>query len=179
VQIDASLLSNPCQFFSSIPCTLPGTFRQSCLDTIENLYQIYQFLAAHDETRTLLHRFRLWPLVFIPRDGNTGDFLFPHQTFWNDPLSLLSSQETLPDSNGRIPIRPYYGNDPALQSLFLDILGVQLQPTIDDYMPLLSSVNDTDKLWQVIDVITKLTTEQNKHKEVRGNEKRLFSLPLI
>ncbi|CAF3761406.1 unnamed protein product [Adineta steineri] len=161
-----------------IPCTLPNTFRQSCVDTIENFCQIYQFLASNNEIRMLINRFRLWPLIFIPRGEKLGDFLFAHQTFWNDPLSILSSQNTIADFNGRIPIRPYYDN-PLLQSFFLDILHVESQPTIDDYIPLLSTIQDIDKIWQIIEIITKLTVEQNKHKEVREKCSTIAFIPCL
>jgi hypothetical protein len=115
----------------------------------------------------------LWPLIFIPRDQKVGDFLFVHQTFWNDPISLLSSQNTVTDSKGRLSIRPYYDNDPILQRFFLEILQVELQPTIDDYLPLLSTVQDTNKIWQIIEIITQLAIEQNKQQEVRGKESYL------
>jgi len=160
-------------FYFSIPCTLPNTFRQTCLDTIDNFHHIYHFLASNDETRFLLSRFRLWPLIFIPRDQKVGDFLFVHQTFWNDPISLLSSQNTVTDSKGRLSIRPYYDNDPILQRFFLEILQVELQPTIDDYLPLLSTVQDMNKIWQIIEIITQLAMEQNKQQEVRGKESYL------
>ena len=155
--------------YSSIPCSLGNTSRRSCLDTIENFRQIYHFLASNNETRTLLSRFRLWPLIFIPRDQNTGDFLFVRQIFWTDPIALLSTQDTIADTNGRIPIRSYYDNDPVLQEFFLDALKVELQPTIDDYLPLLSTIQDTD-IWKIIEIITKLAVEQNKQQEVRGKE---------
>jgi hypothetical protein len=160
-------------FYFSIPCTLPNTFRQTCLDTIDNFRPIYHFLASKDDTRALLSQFRLWPLIFIPRDQKSGDFLFARQTFWNDPVSLLSSQDTVSDSRGRIPIRPYYDGDIVLQAFFLEILQVELQPTIDDYLPLLSTVQDINKIWQIIEIITKLAMEKNKQQEVRGKENYL------
>ncbi len=80
----------------------------------------------------------------------------------------MSLQETITDSNGRIPIQSHYNNNPTLQAFFLDTLRVEFQPTIDDYLPLLSSVQDMDKIWQIIEIITKLAIEQNKQKEVRG-----------
>ncbi len=155
-------------FCFSIPCTLPDTFRQTCLDTIDNFHQIYHYLASNNETCLLLNRFRLWPLIFIPRDQQTGDFLFAHQTFWTDPISLLSSQNSVTDSKGRIPIQSYYDRDPVLQRFFLEVLNVESQPTIDDYLPLLSTVQDIDQNWQIIEIITKLTVEQNKQEEVQG-----------
>ncbi|CAF1564927.1 unnamed protein product, partial [Rotaria sordida] len=142
-------------------------FRQSCLDTIENFRHIYDFLASNDETCNLLSRFRLWPIIFIPRTQNTGDFLFVQQTFWNDPISLLSLQDTIVDSNGRIPIRSYYNDDSILTTFFLKILHVELHPTIDDYLPLLSIDQDINKIWQIIEIITKLAVEQSKQNEVR------------
>jgi hypothetical protein len=154
----------------SIPCTLPNTFRQTCLDSIDNFRRIYHFLTSNDETRILLSRFRLWPLVFIPRDQQTGDFLFVHQTFWNDPISLLSSQDNTTDCQGRIPILVYYGNNPTLEQFFVEILHIELQPTTDDYLPLLSTVQDINKIWLIIEIITKLAMEQNKQQEVRGNK---------
>ncbi|CAF3697074.1 unnamed protein product [Rotaria sordida] len=150
-----------------IPCTLLNGFHQSCLDTIENFRHIYDFLASNDETCNLLSRFRLWPIIFIPRTQNTGDFLFVQQTFWNDPISLLSLQDTIVDSNGRIPIRSYYNDDSILTTFFLKILHVELHPTIDDYLPLLSIDQDINKIWQIIEIITKLAVEQSKQNEVR------------
>ncbi|CAF1395347.1 unnamed protein product [Rotaria sordida] len=151
-----------------IPCTLPNTFRQSCIDTIDNLRPIYAFLASNDETRRFLSRFRLWPIIFIPRKQNTGDFLFVQQTFWTDPISLLSTQDIITDSNGRIPIQSYYNDDSILNIFFLEILHVELHPTIDDYLPLLSVDQDINKIWLIIQIITKLAAEQNKQKEVQG-----------
>ncbi|CAF2658198.1 unnamed protein product [Rotaria sp. Silwood2] len=160
-------LVNQTNILDIIPCTLPNEFRQSCLDTVENFRQIYSFLASNDETCNLLRRFRLWPIIFIPRNQNTGDFLFVQQTFWNDPISLLSLQDTIADSNGRIPIRSYYSDDSILNSFYLNILNVELHPTIDDYLPLLSTDQDINKIWQIIEIITKLAIEQNKQNEVR------------
>jgi hypothetical protein len=110
-------------------------------------------------------------LIFIPRDQQTGDFLFAHQTFWNDPISLLSSQNSVTDSKGRIPIQSYYGIDSKLAPFFLEILHVELQPTIDDYLPLLSTVQDIKQIWQIIEIITKLAIEQNQQQYIRGKEK--------
>lgn len=134
------------------------------MDSIDNFCQIYQFLASNHEIRSLIHRFRLWPVIFIPENQKEGKFIFVQQTFWHDPLSLLSSQ---PTSTNRISLESYYGNNTILQSFFLEVLGVEYQPTMDDYIPLLSNVHENDTLWQVIQVATKLTTEQDKHKEVR------------
>ncbi|CAF4681057.1 unnamed protein product [Rotaria sp. Silwood1] len=160
-------LVNQANTLDTIPCTLPNGFRQSCLDTIENFRQIYSFLASNNETCTLLSRFCLWPIIFIPRNQTTGDFLFVQQTFWNDPISLLSLQDTIADSNGRIPIRSYYNDDSILNSFFLKILHVELHPTVDDYLPLLSTEQDINKIWQIIEIITKLAIEQNKQNDVR------------
>ncbi|CAF3404047.1 unnamed protein product [Rotaria socialis] len=162
-----SKLINQANTSDIIPCTLPKTFRQSCLDTIDNFRQIYHFLASNDTTCNLLSRFRSWPIVFIPRNQTTGDFLFVEQTFWNDPASLLSSQDAIADSNGRIPIQSYYNDNSLFHSLFVEILHVELHPTVDDYLPLLSIQQDIQKIWQIIEIITKLAMEQNKQIEVR------------
>lgn len=154
--------------YYSVPCTLPKTFRQSCSDKIENFRQIYNFLASNDDTTKLLRRFRLWPIIFVPRSQDVGDFLFVERTFWNDPSTLLSSQDTVSDPNGRLPIQSYYEDNSKLNSLFLDILQVPLHPTIDDYIPLLLINQDINKIWQIIAIITKIAIEQNKQKEVRG-----------
>ncbi len=171
-------LSDTGLFSFSIPCTLSDTFRRSYPETIENCRRIYQFLALNDEICNLFNRFRLWPVIFIPRDQRNGDFLFVRQTFWNDPISLLSIQETITDSNGRIPIQLNYDNNPILKVFFLEILQVEFQPRIDDYLPLLSTVEDIDKIWKIIEIITKLAIEQNKQHEVRGKED-LISRPRL
>ncbi|UJR37109.1 hypothetical protein I4U23_029813 [Adineta vaga] len=175
-------LVNQTNTSDAIPCTLPNTFRQSCLDTIDNFHLIYQYLASNDETRHLMYQFRLWPLIFIPRNQNTGDFLFAHQTFWNDPLSLLSSQDTKISSSDRISLQSYYrhnNNNPSLQSFFLDIFGVEFQPAIDDYIPLLSIIQDYDKIWQIIEIITELTIKQDKHEEIREKLLNLSFIPCM
>lgn len=160
--------------YFSIPCILPNTFRQTCLDTLDNFCSIYQFLASNVETANLLRRFRLWPLIFIPRDEKTGHFVFVDQTFWNDPTSLLSSQDDTIDSKNRISIQSYYNRNITLQQFFLQILQVESQPTIDDYLPLLSTIQSIDNIWQIIDIFTKLAVEQNKQQEVRGKFIYLF-----
>ncbi len=85
-------------------------------------------------------------------------------------MSLLSSQNSITDSAGRVSIQSYYGTNPILQQFFNEVFGVELQPTIDDYLPLLSSIQDSSQIWQIIEIITKLTIEQNKQQEVQGKE---------
>ena len=156
-----------------IPCTLPPTYRQTCLDTIENFSLIYDFLASNDETRSLLYAFRAWPLIFIPQDEQTGEFVYAQKTFWSDPLSLLSSSK----SKDHIPIDPYYHKRSNLQQFFVETLQIQAQPTIDDYLPLLSMTEDEDRLWKAIEIITQLAIEQNKQIEVQSQnfDEFLFS----
>ena len=155
-------------FYYSIPCTLSNTYRPSCQNTIENFRQIYCFLASNDETCHLFRRFSLWPIIFIPRDRTTGDFVFSEKTFWNDLVSQLSLPDTITSFNGRISIQPYYKDDAILSSFFRDVLRVEFNPTTDDYLPLLSSVEDINKTWQLIKIITGLAMEQNKQEEVQG-----------
>lgn len=148
---------------SRIPCTLPAEWRQTCRDTIRNMVQIYTFLATNNETCALLARFRLWPLVFVPQTNDTGDFLFAHSVFWQDPESLIESTQS-------IALQSFYGNDAFSKEFFKTILQVKQQPTLDDYLELLSSVGDKslDYIWKCIKVITQLTFAQNKHELVRG-----------
>ncbi|CAF2520707.1 unnamed protein product [Rotaria sp. Silwood2] len=156
----------------SIPCVMPRTMRQSCLDKIENICQVYQIIIADDQTRLLLARFRLWPLVFIPRTADMGDFLYVDEVIWNDPHSLLDTTNTTTTSrNSTIQytlIRPYYGQNPTLSSFFIDLLQVKQQPTLEDYLPLLSNVTNKTKdyIWRCIDVITRLAFAQNSQKLV-------------
>ena len=153
-----------------IPCTLPKTFRQTCLDTLGQFQRIYSFLASDNAARLLLHRFRLWPLIFLPQDQQTGAFVFAHQTFWNDPTSLLAVKDLSIDSQNRIPILQYYGAHAFLEEFFVQILHVESQPTIDDYLPLIATIQDVDQIWTIIERTTKLAIEQNKQTEIQGKE---------
>ncbi|CAM4933155.1 unnamed protein product [Rotaria socialis] len=172
-----------------IPCTIPTTFRQSCRDTIDNIRHIYLFLASDSDTCARLVRFRLWPLIFIPRTVNTGDFLFIDEVFWRDSEALLTRENMRNfESIRSTPIQPYYGNDANLQKFFVDVLQVKCEPTLDDYLPLLFDITDktNEFIWKCIEVITRLAFAQNKQTTVKdkcldwafipclGNQNKLF-----
>ena len=57
-----------------------------------------------------------------------------------------------------------------MQALFLEILNVESQPTVDDYLPLISTVQDINQIWEIITLIIQLAVEQNKQVELRGKE---------
>ena len=107
-------------------------------------------------------------MVFVPRDEKNGQFFFVRQLYWEDPISQLAQQDTLADSQGRIAISPYYDGDGRLTDLFLRTLQVEIQPTVDDYLPLLAAAEDTEKSWRVIEIIAKLAIEQQREVEVQG-----------
>ena len=156
---------------SRIPCAIPATSRQSCRDTINNMHQIYKFLGSQNETCILLARFRLWPLIFIPRTKDIGDFVFAHEVFWQDSELLLTTNNTImSESTQRIAIQLYYGNDVAFQRFFIELLQVKQGPTLDDYLPLLSNVADKsiEYLWKCIKVITRVAFIQNEQTIVKG-----------
>ena len=117
-----------------------------------------------------MSRFRCWPLVFVPRNNNKGDFVFANQVYWHDSTSLLSN------FNHRISIEEYYGNDPKCRQFFLQILQVQLEPTLDDYFPLLTQILYINDTWRLIEILIRLTFEQNRQIEIKGNDHRLFPL---
>ncbi len=150
--------------FCRIPCTISTDSRQSCRDTIGNIHKIYGFLASNDETHDLLSRFRLWPLVFVPRTGDTGDFLFAHEVFWQDSESLLTI------TNQHIALQPFYGNDVFSKQFFTVILQVKQEPILEDYLSLLNNLVDKkiEFIWKCIKVITRLTFKENKQSIVKG-----------
>ncbi|CAF1595055.1 unnamed protein product, partial [Didymodactylos carnosus] len=163
-----------------IPCTLlPLYAREPHLDTIDNLRHIYHFLLSDVECRTLLERFRLWPLIFVPCDKSNGSFLFAHQVFWDDPTSLLSQRTT----QQRIPIQSFYGDDnnAQLQSFFTEILHVELRPTLDDYLPLLLMIDHYQEnvTWRLTEVVARLTLEQNRQIEVREKCADIAFIPCL
>lgn len=80
----------------------------------------------------------------------------------------MTTQDILTESNSRIAIGPYYDDASRLASLFLTVLKVEMQPTVDDYLLLLAAAEDIDKTWKVIEIIAKLAFEQQKELEVRG-----------
>ena len=154
--------------YSSIPCSLPETFRQSYSDGIDSFCHIYRFLAGDRDMCHLLGRFRLWPVVFVPRGQGSGDFMFARQIYWSEPKAALLSQEQVTDSHGRVSIQNYYENDAGLFSFFTHTLHVEPEPTIDDYLPSLLTIDDCDQLWTMIEIITELATKQHKEQDVRG-----------
>ena len=162
-----------------IDCTLPSTHRPTCVDNLENFRSIYALLAANEETSTLLGRFRQWPLIFVPQDAKSGHFVYPKQVFWKDQMAQFYSQDTMTDSSCRIAIGNHYHGDPHLERLFLDIFQVEIEPGIDDYLPLLSKTDNMNKIWTLIGVISKLAKEQNLEEQVRGMLNRISTLLLI
>ncbi|CAF3623985.1 unnamed protein product [Rotaria sp. Silwood1] len=161
-----------------IQCPLPVTFRQSCYDTIQNIYRVYCFLMADNTTLNALRCFRLWPLVFVPRNNSRGEFLFAHRVYWQDSTSLLSKLDnaTLPNSDRRISIQRYYSNDGKFKKFFVDTLQVNIEPTIDDYLPFLIQISNINDIWRLIEVILRLAFQQKRQIEVKD---RCLHLPFI
>lgn len=110
-------------------------------------------------------------MIFIPQDRQTGAFVYAHQTFWNDPTSLLASQDRSTDSKNRIAILPFYGVIPTLPDFFIKILNVEAQPSIDDYLPLIATIQDINQIWAIIERTTMLAIEQKKQKEIQGKDR--------
>jgi hypothetical protein len=100
---------------------------QSCRDTINNISQIYMRFVNDQEIMTHLSRFRQWPLIFIPRTADIGEFLFANEVFWHDPESLLTFGNTIPyQSTQCIALKTYYKNNPAVfQNLFVNVFQVK------------------------------------------------------
>ncbi|CAF4741126.1 unnamed protein product [Rotaria sp. Silwood1] len=98
-----------------------------------------------------------------------GDFLFPRQVYWHDSTLLLSNLDniTMPNSDRRISIQRYYGNDVKLQKFFLEILQITFEPTIDDYLPLLTQITNINDIWRLSEVIIRLAFQQNRQIEVK------------
>ena len=157
-----------------IPYTALTKSRSTCRDTIDNLRRIYYFLASSPETCALLARFRLWPLIFVPRTNDTGDFLFVHEVFWTDPENLMmNSCNTNVIDIQNIPIKSYYGIDIVLEKFFVETLIVKLEPTLDDYLLLLSNITgkSNEYIWKCIEVVTRLAIKENKYTIVKSRGK--------
>ncbi|CAF1112321.1 unnamed protein product [Rotaria sordida] len=164
-----------------INCPLPITFRQSCHDTIQNIHRVYRFLITDNTTLNALHRFRLWPLVFVPLNNSRGEFLFAHRVYWQDSTSLLSklNNVTLPNSDRRISIQGYYSNDGKLQKFFIETLQVNFEPTIDDYLPCLIYISNINDIWRLIEVIIRLAFQQKRQIEVKDRCRHLPFIPCM
>lgn len=78
-------------------------------------------------------------------------------------------------SNKYISLQPYYGNDKFSKNFFTIILQVKPGPTLDDYLSLLSNLQDKniEYIWKFIKVITQLAFEQNKQSIVKGIEHQI------
>jgi len=78
------------------------------------------------------------------------------------------------NSHHRISIQRYYSNDIHLQKFFLETLQIPFEPTIDDYFPLLTQIIKINDIWRVIEVIIRLTFQQNRQLEIKGNNRALI-----
>lgn len=58
----------------------------------------------------------------------------------------------------------------TLPEFFKQILNVEAQPSIDDYLPLIASIQDIDQIWAIIKRTTTLAIEQNKEEEIQGKD---------
>lgn len=118
-----------------------------------------------------LYRFHQWPLIFIPRTHDIGEFLYSTEVFWHDPEMLLGTGNALHyQSAQRIALQTYYGQNPILQQLFVKILQVKEQPLLEDYLALLNNLVDKNiqYIWKCIKVITRLAYAHNEQKMIRG-----------
>jgi hypothetical protein len=160
-----------------IPYTESSTPSPSCRDTIENLREIYIFLTSNTETCALLARFRLWPLIFVPRSSDTGGFVSSQQVFWTDPAMLLVTNS---DHTQNVSLKLHYGNNTRLQQFFIETLQVKREPTLEDYLPLLCKVigESEEFIWKSIQVITRLAFIEKKQAVVKGISKFAVSLSL-
>jgi hypothetical protein len=133
---------------------------------------------ADKDTLNLLALFRCWPIVFVPRTHNSGGFFFANQVYWYDSTSLLSNLNNMisPNWNHRISIQQYYDNDVNLKRFFLEILQIAVEPTINDYLPWLTEVLNTDHIWRLIEVILRLAFQQNRQTEIKGNDNHALIL---
>ncbi|CAF1258977.1 unnamed protein product [Adineta steineri] len=165
-----------------IPCTISTQPRQLYHDTLQNIQNIYLFISMDEEIRRLLARFRLWPLIFIPRTDDIGEFVFVDEVFWEDPLALLTTIDVKTrTSNQHIALQPYYNNNKFFQQFFFEILQIKQGPTLDDYLLLLSDIKKKtfDYIWKCINVITQLAFTDNKQTLVKDTTINWSFIPCI
>ncbi|CAF1279749.1 unnamed protein product [Adineta steineri] len=165
-----------------IPCTISTQPRQLYHDTLQNIQNIYLFISMDEEIRRLLARFRQWPLIFIPRTDDIGEFVFVDEVFWEDPLTLLPTIDVnTRTSNQHIALQPYYNNNKLFQQFFFDILQIKQGPTLDDYLLLLSDIKNKtfDYIWKCINVITQLAFTDNKQTLVKDTTIDWSFIPCI
>ncbi|UJR16805.1 hypothetical protein I4U23_003704 [Adineta vaga] len=158
------------QNWNIIPCTISTESRQLCHDTVLNIQNIYIFICQDENIRRLLASFRHWPLIFIPRTNNIGEFLYANEVFWQDPLGLLTPiGDTIDNSKQPIAIQPYYQNNHVFQQFFFNTFQIKQGPTLNDYLLLLKNIKykTLDHIWKCICVITKLAFTDNKQSFVR------------
>lgn len=60
-----------------------------------------------------------------------------------------------------------------MQKLFLEILGVESQPAVDDYLSLIQTVQDINQIWMIIGLIITFVVEEKNEVEFRGKRMHL------
>ncbi|CAF0986825.1 unnamed protein product [Adineta steineri] len=162
-----------------IPCPLSSTFRCSCPDSINKIRQLYLLLINNEKTCRLLARFRQWPLVYVPQDDNEGQFVHADKVYWQNYDTDISINDVLRKTNSRRAIGPYYQDNPSLSALFLNILAIEHQPSIDDYLSLLSKADEIDQIWKLITILIRIAIEQKKEHELQEKCHELQFIPCI
>ena len=77
------------------------------------------------------------------------------------------------DHTQNLSLQLYYNNDARLQQFFIETLQVKREPTLDDYLSLLSTITNRSEefIWKFIEVITRLAFLLNKQATVKGISK--------
>ena len=139
-------------------------------DTLRNICQIYHYFCQDQEIISHLYKFRQWPMVFIPRLADYGEFVFAHEVFWDDPESLLFGISFNHQRMQPVSLKQIYGSVPQLELLFINVLQVKRQPNLEDYLFLLDYLTDKnlEYIWRCIQVIVRLALKENKQQIVKG-----------
>ncbi|CAF4717405.1 unnamed protein product [Rotaria sp. Silwood1] len=170
-------IENKCpRRYESIECLLK---KLGMIDKpkIKDIYRLYMRPTLLDSTRwstkadSVLIAYLLCIYIHFDQFKNELDQLQKHMV-----IKTRSGQFVCLDTpDRRISIQRYYGNDVKLQKFFLEILQITFEPTIDDYLPLLTQITNINDIWRLSEVIIRLAFQQNRQIEVKGNYRTLIN----
>jgi hypothetical protein len=113
-------------------------------------------------------------LVYLPTTANKGDFVFARDVYWQEFSSDISISQPANNLKVRSAIGKYYKNSASLERLLVELLGVEIQSNIDDYIPLLSTIESIDQCWILISILVQLAIKNKQTNDLRGKSTDRF-----
>lgn len=116
-----------------------------------NLYLLQKCLKSANESERIYKAFQESPLVFLPMSSQSssqspcpGKFYHKKEVCWEDPTGVVKTQAET--KGGSYPFKREllcrHYPEPDLKKFFLEILRIDLNPNIDEYINLAATITE-------------------------------------